>query len=518
MKSKSILRILRIFFATVIIIPFTFLFIDFGRSELREIWVLSEIQIVPAFMTLISGALGALLLLLVLFLITLLFGRIYCSVLCPFGIMQDVIASIFNEGKKKNKRKKYKYSAPTNILRYSILAAVVISIIAGFSFLLSWIDPYSNFGKIARNIFGFLYREANNVLASNGFDSLYHVSLKSFELFSIGFSIALLLIIGVMVFFRGRLFCNTICPTGAFLSLISRFSIFKLKLDSEKCNSCGLCTMRCKSECIDSKNKTLDFSRCVTCYNCIGTCNKNAIGYKFSWKKSQTSENLTPVKENMDINKRRFIATSSLMLGSLVVAAQKRATNGKTDYKKLSPIAPPGAKSIKNLLSKCTACHLCISQCPTQVLRPAFMEYGFAGIMMPVMDYDKNFCNFECTLCSRVCPNEAIQSLTTKQKMETKIGDVFFIKELCVVYTDETSCGACSEHCPTKAVDMVHYKDNLTIPKINQDICIGCGGCEYICPVRPLRAIYIDGNPVHQVAQRPDVGEKQKIDLDGFGF
>lgn len=522
MKSKSVLRTIRIFLAVIVILPFTFLFIDFGISELRPLWWLPEIQFTPAVLSLIAG-MGSALVIVFILLLTVLFGRVYCSVICPFGIMQDVFKNIFNIGKKKNKRKKYKYSKPMNVLRYSILAVTIIILITGYSALVLYIDPYSNFGRIAKNVLGPVYMGVNNLFASLGISSLYRVSPKSFELFSLGFSIFVLLGTGLMVFLRGRLFCNSICPVGAVLSLFSRFSLFKLKLDSEKCNSCGLCAMKCKAECIDTKNKKLDFSRCVTCYNCIDTCNRQAVGYKFSWKtdKTKTVEPKQPVQDNIDTDKRRFLATSATVLGTAVVANAQRQRNrvrGEHSYEKHSPISPPGSKSIKNLLSKCTACHLCVAQCPTQVLKPAFMEYGLAGMMMPVMNYNADFCNFECTLCSEICPNGAIQPLSVEEKKQTQIGKVFFVKQLCVVYTDETSCGACSEHCPTKAVDMVPYKGVLTIPQINQDICIGCGGCEYICPVRPLRAIYIDGNPIHQIAEKPVEDNKEEIELDGFGF
>lgn len=523
MKSKSILRTTRTVLAMLVIIPFIFLFIDFGSTELRPLWFLSKLQIAPATLSLFAGA-GSALLLATLLIVTLLVGRVYCSVICPFGILQDMFTRLGNIGKKKNKRRKFTYSTPLNILRYSILSITVVCTALGFSAVLGWLDPYSNFGRIAKNIVGLAYASLNNLAATVFSDTLYYVSLKSFEAFTFGFSLFVLISVGVMAIWRGRLFCNSICPVGALLSLVSRFSLFKLQLNEASCNSCGLCAMRCKSQCIDSKNKTLDFSRCVTCYNCIDACNRKALSYQFALRKpTPVSTPSKPISDALvsapaDASKRRFLTGAAIALGGAAVAKARKNLSPAPIYKKEHSITPPGSLSITHLKSKCTACHLCIAQCPTQVIRPAFLEYGVDGIMMPLLDYKRDFCNFECTLCSEICPTGAIQRLTTDEKKQTQIGQVYFQKELCVVYTDGTDCGACSEHCPTKAVDMKPFRDGLYLPEVDRSICIGCGGCEYICPVRPLRAIYVEGNPTHLTAEKPREEKKVEIELDGFGF
>ena len=188
------------------------------------------------------------------------------------------------------------------------------------------------------------------------------------------------------------------------------------------------------------------------------------------------------------------------------------------EYNTLQSLAPPGAKSVENLNKYCTSCHLCVSKCPQNVLKPAFKEYGLEGIMQPVMKFDKGFCNFDCTLCSEVCPTSALSKLSKEQKHLTQVGKVIFLLENCVVHTNGTSCGACSEHCPTQAISMKPYKDGLTIPEINQDICVGCGGCEFICPVRPYRAVYIEANLVHKQAKPIEKEKNNEIKIDDFGF
>ena len=166
----------------------------------------------------------------------------------------------------------------------------------------------------------------------------------------------------------------------------------------------------------------------------------------------------------------------------------------------------------------CTGCHLCVTQCPSQVLRPAGMEYGFDYLLKPHMSYLNSYCNYECTVCSEVCPTHAIRPITKEEKVTTQVGVAHFFINRCIVHTENTDCGACSEHCPTQAVQMVPYKGTLTIPQVNPDLCIGCGGCESICPVRPMRAIIIKANDVHKQVEKPKQEEVKEIEVTDFGF
>jgi ferredoxin len=176
------------------------------------------------------------------------------------------------------------------------------------------------------------------------------------------------------------------------------------------------------------------------------------------------------------------------------------------------PVTPPGSLDRARFNSLCTACHLCVSACPTQVLQPTWIHYGLSGFLQPRMDYITGFCNFECILCGQVCPTGAILELPLEEKKQVQMGKAKFVKENCIVYTRSTACGACSEHCPTKAVAMVPYKDKLTIPEVTDKICIGCGACEYACPTDP-KSIYVDGNPLHLVAEKPKEEKlEEKID------
>jgi polyferredoxin len=525
-KSINILKRIRVILAVVIFTPVLFFFLDFADilpdSPTK---LLLRKQLMPAMLT------GATAMLIIYFLLTLLFGRIYCSVICPAGILQDIFNRISCIGKKKkNGKMRFRYHKPTNRLRYIILGLTVISAVFGITELCLLLDPYSNFGRIATNIFRPLVVWSNNIsadfLSSKGNYSLYHVTIRTSTVALISAVVAFL-VFAVMVYFRGRLFCNTICPVGALLSIVSRYSFFRMTIDKNKCNNCTLCERTCKAEAINSKNMTVDTSSCVTCFNCTSACNRNSLKYIFvppSWKKITRSENeaiskekkVTPPCDDEVISKSRrsFITTSAALAGSVpLTALAKNKGSERPD-----PVTPPGSLSIERFKNLCTGCHICVVQCPTHILHPAGLKYGLEYMLKPHMSYESGYCNYGCTVCSDVCPTDAIKPITVEEKKVTQIGIANFHREICVVYTDENDCGACSEHCPSQAVHMVPYKGTLTIPQVEAELCVGCGGCESICPVRPVRAIVVISNPVHQTAQLPEEENVKEFDVDNFGF
>ncbi|MDR1884012.1 MAG: 4Fe-4S dicluster domain-containing protein [Prevotella sp.] len=342
------------------------------------------------------------------------------------------------------------------------------------------------------------------------------------SLFSLVIAIVTFFATGFFAWKYGRTLCNTVCPVGAILGFIGRFSLFKVQIDENLCNRCGSCAMKCKASCIDSKNYSVDNSRCVDCFNCIGSCSKNALTFSPYRKKKKANVN---TGEKADSRKRQFLATAITTAVYVPAAlAQEKVAGLITGNKaptRQTPISPPGSKSAEHLLRHCTSCHLCVSRCPSRVIKPAFMEYGIGGIMQPVMSYQKGFCNYNCTVCTDICPNGALLPLTVEEKNMTRIGRVNFTENICIVHTDETNCGACAEHCPTQAVTMVPYDghEGLTIPHISPDICVGCGGCEFICPVRPYRAIFVEGNAVHEKRKAFEIVEgKKEEEIDDFGF
>jgi ferredoxin len=378
-------------------------------------------------------------------------------------------------------------------------------------FFLTILDPYSISGRFLTYFFRPLIILVNNLLAGifGEFD-LYTFVHQPVILYSpVVYLIpaAFVIVVFILSFTRGRLYCNTLCPVGTFLGLISKASILRIKFTDEKCTRCGRCAVACKSSCIDFLNRNIDHSRCVDCFNCIATCPDKAIKFGFVTIRKKGVVNV----DKTDDNKRGFIIASILMLSGLSrsnVAGQEKSIPipkiaSTVKENRTSPVCPPGSTGIKNFTANCTACSLCISECPNNVLVPSVRQYGISSLMQPYMDYHTGFCAYECVRCIEICPTGAMLPMVVDAKKLTQIGKAVFIKDNCIVKTEKTACGACAESCPTKAVHMIPYEGRLVIPETTDDICIGCGHCEYACPTIPYKAIFVNGNPNHVSAKKP---------------
>ena len=387
-----------------------------------------------------------------------------------------------------------------------MLGVLVVALVAGVGSIAALIAPYSAFGRIASTFLAPVYQWGNNLLASwaESVDSYAFYSVDIWWKGGITFIVALvtLIVLFVLAFKNGRTYCNTICPVGTVLGFLSRYSYFKPVIDTSKCNGCGLCAKNCKASCIDSKNHAIDYSRCVVCLDCIDKCRQGAIKYVPRSKAQQAA----PTGASADKGRRAFITTTALMAGTSIAHAQKVKMDGgfaTIEDKKIpnreTPLTPPGSLSARNLAQHCTACQLCISACPNQVLRPSS---DLSNFMQPVTSFERGYCRPECVKCSEVCPTGAIKPITKEEKTAIQIGHAVWIADNCVVNRDNEKCDNCFRHCPTGAIQMVakdpNDKKSPKIPVINTERCIGCGACENLCPSRPFSAIYVEGHEVHR--------------------
>jgi len=526
------LKHLRRLLALVFLLGLNWLFLDFTGSAQQCVGWMAKLQLLPALLAFNWVVV------IVLVAVTVLMGRIYCSVICPLGIMQDVISWISGKLKlDKNKRRFgrfcYENSKGLNILRYTFFGLFVVCLLAGFGTFVQLLAPYSSFGRIVTMLLQPLYEMGNNLLAdrseaAGNFD-YYHVSvwMRSMPVFIIAAVTFVLLL--VMAWIGGRFYCNRICPVGTLLGILSAKRIVGIDIKADKCKSCRLCERACKSSAIFIPNReqvkqglvpAVDSTRCVDCFDCIDKCQHGALSFSRVKCPSGDVQPVVAKKTNDDTasndvagpTRRAFLTATAAVLGATIAEAQEKTTDGglavitgKQRPVRKQPICPPGAISLRNMQQKCTGCQLCVSECPNDVLRPS---NGLMHLMMPTSSYERGFCRPECTRCSDVCPTGAIVKFPGDEKerravkSSTKIGTAHWISENCIVNTDGVSCGLCSRRCPTAAIKMVlsdpDDRKSLRIPSVDEERCIGCGACENLCPARPFSAIYVEGVDVQR--------------------
>ena len=482
------LKKIRTTLALMVFVLITLLFLDVTGTLHAWLGWLAKIQFWPAFYALNIGVVA------VLVVLTLVFGRIYCSVICPLGVMQDVVSWLHG---------------------------------AGINAIVSLLAPYSSYGRIASSLFKPVYEAGNNVLASiaEHFNSyaFYSVDVWMKSLPTLIIASVTFVAIVILAWRGGRTYCNTICPVGTILSFFARFSWFKVRIDESKCVNCGLCTKNCKASAIDFKNHKIDYSRCVVCGDCLGKCHKGALSFTSQRVDESTSGrvdkqtsgqadnanllvNSSTRNSSADNGRRSFLLAAAIATTGAALAQEKKKVDGglaviedKIAPERLTPLTPPGSMSAQHFAQHCTACQLCVSTCPNGVLRPST---DLSKFMQPTMSYERGYCRPECTKCGEVCPTGAIKPITRADKSATQIGHAVWIKKNCVPLTDGVECGNCARHCPAGAIQMVPSDpkngQSPKIPVVNEARCIGCGACENLCPARPFSAIYVEGHEVHR--------------------
>ena len=495
MLRKTRLALAILFFA-----PITLLFLDFTGTVHAWFGWMAKIQFLPAVLALNVGIIALLVIL------TIVFGRVYCSIICPLGVFQDVISWL--NGRRKKKKYRFSYSPAKPWLRYGILALFIIALTAGAGSFAALLAPYSSYGRIAGNLFAPIYRWWNNLIAHIaervGSYAFYEtdVWMKSLPTFII--AVVTFVVLAILAWRNGRTYCNTVCPVGTVLGFLSRFSLLRPVLDSEKCRHCSLCSRRCKAACIDYRNHSIDYSRCVACMDCIDTCKHDALHLQWRWKTGNKTE---ATSGHTDTSRRSFLTATAILATTATLKAQQKKVDGGLaviEDKKIpvraTPIEPPGSWSARDFARHCTACQLCVSACPNNVLRPSSDP---ARLMQPEMSYERGYCRPECTRCSEVCPAGAIRPITVADKSSTRIGHAVWVRKNCIPLTDGAECGNCARHCPSGAILMVPHDsgnpESVRIPVINAERCIGCGACENLCPARPFSAIYVEGHTMHSI-------------------
>ncbi len=478
-------RKLRIFVASCCFIAICLLFVDLSGILHEHLAFLAKIQLVPAILS------GCLLTLCAFLGLSLLFGRVYCSTICPLGILQDLLA-------KCKKKRKYAFRSSYTKTRLSILIFFICSWLFSIPLVFSLLEPYSAFGRIATNIFAPIWAGLSNILAYiSEYMGNYAVAPSSIHekgLASLGVATLTFIIIGILAIKNGRTWCNAICPVGTVLGYLNHLALCRPRINPDKCVQCGYCTRICKSSCIDIEHKTLDASRCIHCYNCHDACKFKAISLIPLNKNNQS-------KQTINNSRRSFIKAifplgiTSTSLSSKAIAAtygeaKKSGANNqrqivalstaKTRPTRKTPIMPAGSLGLRHFEKYCTSCQLCVAVCPHDVLHP--YDIG-SSLLQPSMTFEHGFCRINCIECSKVCPTSAIQPITIQEKSIIQCGQIKINLEACIVNADKLPCTACTRICPTDAISLISTQDNynLKIPVVDNAKCLGCGACEYAC-------------------------------------
>lgn len=499
--------------AIVALTVMTLFFVMLGTSAALKLKWITGVQLVPVILS-VSGSL-----ILLWLLITILFGRVYCSMVCPTGIVQDLSARVPRRSRKLKFRRSYKFHAAHNKFRYIWLGLIILSSLAGMSMMLALFDPYATYGRFMTYLLRPLIATAQGgtivagtvtgiIIAAVTLTAVIAVSMK-----------------------RGRLICNTVCPVGSLLSLVSRHSVFGMDINTDACVNCGLCERVCKAECINYKAHTVDMSRCVVCFDCTTVCDSGAITYtkrkhrlaipmlmKVGGPRTATTmtsadatttnattatastsnEVSKPVNDSAPraISRRQFLVSGLVIMAAPMVISAEETINRVSKHHKpkgeqqptspVRPVLPPGFHSNRSFLTKCVGCGACIAVCPAHVLRPSKGEYGVGNPLHPVKNYDASYCLYDCVKCTEACPTGALEPLTVKEKHLFRAGLATVDEAACV------GCGRCERSCPRDTITMVQ-QDGRRVAKVDPSGCIGCGECQYVCPAHPAKAIIVNG-------------------------
>lgn len=322
--------------------------------------------------------------------VAFLFGRIYCSVLCPLGLYQEFLMLLFRRKVPVQKNKPYKYFA----------AAVVFgALIGGTACLVRLIDPYTLFGSAAGGSW-------------------------------LGLSV--LSVLAVLVGFGGRLFCANVCPVGVLLGLVSEHAVNRIYIENGKCVSCGLCAAECPTGSIDFKNKTVDNETCIKCFKCMGGCRRNGIRY-----------GIKPAEKiPFNPSRRRLLAVGAAAAAAFALALKGGIDLGKAVAAKVKKaVLPAGAGSPEEFADRCLNCNLCVQNCPMRIIRKADGDFGTVHL-----DYENGFCKYDCNMCSQICPSGALKRISLADKQKTQIGLAVINEDVCI------KCGLCVMKCPKEAI------------------------------------------------------------------
>lgn len=423
---------------------------------------------------------------LLLLLPTLLLGRFFCNWICPYGTLHQFTRFLFG-----NRDEQWNIEAnrfrKLQQLKYVLLVAMLVAALFG-SLQIGLLDPICLFH---RSMSTAILPGINLLLP----DSFYIKQYFHVGAWLIGFILFFFVAMNVII---PRFFCRAVCPLGAFLGFLSRFSLWRIERDPNTCIDCDACLKNCQGA--SDPHTQLRKSECFVCFECIDDCPVDAISFSFMPNKAHEVS-------GPPLPGRR--AAMGALFGMAGYAVARGSGDSDSNFNK-KIIRPPGSVKEDGFLERCIKCDQCIRVCPTNVLQPTLMEAGLEGFWTPILNMKIGYCELNCTLCGQVCPTGAIQRISIEEKNgrgefaeqgPVRIGTAFYDHGRCLPWAMETPCVVCEEVCPTspKAI----YSREVTItkrdgnpitlrrPYVDPSLCIGCGICEHECPVKDHAAIRV---------------------------
>jgi len=467
-----------------------------GRPTWPVDLYLASDPLLAAVHTLAGRVLVPLLLLSLLFVVlALLMGRIFCSHLCPLGVLLDVSDHFLARPQRvKENRGAYRRVRPVKLVLLLVLLGAALF---GFD-LLGFADPLVIMTRFTATLFYpalvALADASLQVLRPLG-ASLGWLDLAYLEIISPTFDgallmLGLLLVLLLLGRLQPRFWCRHLCPLGGLLGLLGRRAPYRRRVDSDKCNACNRCVRLCPTGAIHLEGKLYDRSECITCLNCVRECPEGAVSFSFGARR--------PAQEQPGVAAGRRLVLGGLLGGAAAGLAMR--IDGLHPGHAFLPlphrhgrlIRPPGAVPEPEFLARCTRCGECLRACLTNTLQPDWYRAGLEGLWAPHLALRHAACEQTCNVCGQVCPTGAIRPLTPIEKQHAKIGTAVIVRDRCLPWSQDRRCLICDEQCPYNAIVFRHdAQHHVGLPVVNPNRCNGCGQCEDKCPVLGEAAIIV---------------------------
>jgi polyferredoxin len=419
-----------------------------------------------------------------------LVGRAFCGYVCPMGTTLDGGGFLIKPGRDKTALTKY------SSWKYLLLLAILLAGLAGIS-LVFIASPISLITRLFTVIFTPMATGLGDLIlwavlpVAEYFDwtDLIYLQIRPRHYATAAFVAAFFGTLLVFAKISPRFWCRTLCPSGALLSLTSIKPMMRRRV-SEACNECGKCQRSCPMQAIPADPHQTSHQECLLCARCQKVCPEGAISY-LGAEPSQR-EFISPYLPN----RRQVVVAGSMGLATGLLSATGLAavSKGQPVARRTSDalIRPPGALPEGDFLARCMRCSQCSLACPTNILQPIWLDLNLADMFSPGLDSRLGPCDPRCTSCAKACPTEAIRSLTPEERLWAKVGTAIIIPNKCLAWEQKKKCMICDEVCPYGAIEMVKVPGNpVSVPKVHEDRCSGCGYCAHHCPIRPYPAIIV---------------------------